>query len=148
MIRHDGFSLLELLIVVAIILIISTIAIPTLLHTRQAANESSAVANLRTIFNAEGTYILSSSGRYGGLSELVAAGLMDTRFSGANSVSGYDYSVSTYLGGYTATALPASTNGGRYGYYMTTDAIPRYFTTSVANCNPCYPTNLAGEPVR
>ena len=50
-----GFSLLELLIVVAIILIIATIAIPSLLRSRQAANETSAVANLRTINTAQVT---------------------------------------------------------------------------------------------
>jgi prepilin-type N-terminal cleavage/methylation domain-containing protein len=51
-----GFSLIELLIVVAIILIIAAIAIPSLLQARIAANESSAVASLRTINTAMITY--------------------------------------------------------------------------------------------
>ena len=63
--NSKGFSLLELLIVVAIILIIATIAIPSLLRSRQAANESAAVANLRTINTAEVTYLSSSGGNYG-----------------------------------------------------------------------------------
>lgn len=57
--RLKGFSLIELLIVVAIILIIAAIAIPSLLQARMAANESSAASCLRTIKTAEYTYYSS-----------------------------------------------------------------------------------------
>jgi len=54
--KHKGFSLIELLIVVAIILIIAAIAIPNLLKSRMAANEASAVGSLKTIVTSATTY--------------------------------------------------------------------------------------------
>ncbi len=59
--RDSGFSLIELLIVVAVILIIAAIAIPNLLASRRAANEASAVGSLRTLIAAETTYALTYS---------------------------------------------------------------------------------------
>jgi len=141
--RSDkGFSLLELLIVVAIILIIATIAIPSLLRSRQAANESSAVANLRTINTAEITYASASGGLFGTKDQLVQEGLIDSRFNSGAAVSGYNYFIPVETGGvnYTAYAFPASPNMGRWGYYSTPDAVVRYATP--------FPTGKAtGDPV-
>jgi len=121
-----GFSLLELLIVVAIILIIATIAIPSLLRSRQSANESAAVATVRTITTAEVTYLSSSGGNYGTIAQLVATQLLDSGFSGPKS--GYSYFVTTTGTDYTITAYPVSTNNGRYGYYSVADGVVRYST--------------------
>lgn len=139
--KNKGFSLLELLIVVAIILIIATIAIPSLLRSRQAANESAAVANLRTINTAQVTYLSSSGGNYGGVANLVTAGLLDSRFSG--TVSGYNFTVTVSGADYTANANPASSNTGRYGYYSTPDGVVRYSTASTLA-----PSGQAGLPVQ
>jgi prepilin-type N-terminal cleavage/methylation domain-containing protein len=144
--RNRGFTLLELLLVVAIILIIAMIAVPALLRSRQSANESAAIANLRTINTAEATYILDASGNYGSLPDLITAGLMDSRFEG--SVSGYLYDVSTYVGGFSVDAVPSGLNAGRHGYNAYTDSVIRYATYNSSVCNPCYPTGLSGEPVR
>ncbi|HLH30635.1 MAG TPA: prepilin-type N-terminal cleavage/methylation domain-containing protein [Terriglobia bacterium] len=146
--KQRGFSLLELLIVVAIILIIATIAIPSLLRSRQAAQETSAVAQLRTINTAEVTYLSSNQGAYGGIASLVTQGLLDNRFNG--SVSGYNFSVTASGSDYTATAQPTSANAGRYGYYSTPDAVIRYSTATSGCGGPggnCFPANQSGAPV-
>src|SRR5947207_14387471 len=116
--NNRGFSLLELLSVVSIILIIGTIAIPSLLRSRQSAQESSAVAQIRTVNTAEVTYLSSAGGNYGSVPELITAGLLDGRF--ATSVSGYTFAVTASGSDYTASATPTSTNAGRYGYYSKT----------------------------
>lgn len=148
--RDRGFSLLELLIVVAIILIIATIAIPSLLRSRQAAQESSAVAQIRTINTAEVTYLSSNQGNYGDIPSLITQGLLDTRFSPPGVVSGYSYSLTASGSDYTVTAMPTSANAGRYGYYSVPDAVIRYSTQTSACGGPggnCFPPNQSGAPV-
>src|SRR6478752_728337 len=89
---NKGFSLLELLIVVAIILIIATIAIPSLLRSRQAAHEAAAVATLRTINTAQVTYLTTAQGKFGDMDSLIAAALLPSNF-GTGPVSGYNFSI-------------------------------------------------------
>src|SRR5436190_1712653 len=147
--NNRGFSLLELLIVVAIILIIATIAIPSLLRSRQAAQESSAVSNIRTINTAEVTYLSSNGGNYGSIPELITAGLLDSRF--ATAVSGYTFAVTASASDYTANATPVSANAGRYAYYSLPDAVVRY-SSATTGCGGtggvCYPTGMSDQPVQ
>ena len=71
--KQKGFSLIELLIVVAIILIIAAIAIPNLLRSRIAANEASAAGSTRTIVTAETAYFSTYGAGYGTLAQLGGA---------------------------------------------------------------------------
>ena len=144
--KMHGFSLLELMVVVAIILIIATIAIPRLIRSWQATREASAVAQVRTINSVENTYISSNQGSFGTIPQLITAGMIDARYAG--SISGYTFTLDVSGNNYTVSATPTSVNMGRFGYYSTPDAVIRYQSTTSANCMPCYPANLSGEPVQ
>ncbi len=114
--KQKGFSLIELLIVVAIILIIAAIAIPNLLRSRISANESSAVGSIRTLNTAEVTYsttypnvgftcTLTNLGP--GTLGSTAAGLIDNVLS-AGQKSGYTFA----LAGCTGTPVVTYNSSG------------------------------------
>ena len=118
--QERGFSLIELLIVVAIILIISAIALPSYLHSKIAANEASAVYSIRTITTAQVTYNTTypTVGYASTLNELAAststtsassanAGILDWVLGCTNTScpkSGYNFQLANVVGSPTVTS--------------------------------------------
>src|ERR1700720_2341378 len=118
--REKGFSLIELLIVVAIILIIAAIAIPNLLRSRRAANEASSVGSLRTMNTAAITFrsiygdgfppTLATLGRTGATA-CKNAELLDTVLS-SGAKSGYNVDLQRGIVAVLAASIPAGCTGG------------------------------------
>ncbi len=161
--KEQGFSLIELLIVVAIIAIIAAIAVPSMLTSRMAANEASAIEGCRTVGSAQVAFAAVNNQMYTTLTILtstVNGAYLDSRFTGAfngfryadgQTVAGAPAAATTAVpGGFGVTATPTTADStGRYVYGIAADQVVRYQSVAgtaqppVCGAAPC----ASGDPI-
>ncbi len=147
--NQQGFSLVELLIVVAIIAIIAAIAVPSLLTSRQAANEAGGIQACRTLGSAEIAFAATQNQEYATLAQLVGGSFVDSRYQVGVTLGGYQFTedvaiadpttaavvggATPTLFGFLATAQPGL---ARYDYEIGADQVVRWGPTTPAGKNP------------
>src|SRR5262245_56218864 len=122
---NNGYSLVELMIVVAIIAIVAGIAVPSLLTSRQAAQEAGAMQGCRAIGSAEIGFAATNNLQYTNITTLVSGNYLDSRFT--TNLNGY-----TYASGDVAGTTLDGANPGAFGFIATPNAGKGRYLYSIA----------------
>jgi len=131
--NRKGFTLVEIMIVVAIIALLAAIAVPNLLTARRTANEAAAKATVRSLSTAAETFSTSNSGKYpadvlgaGNLQDFIASAgnYCKDNAGGQTAVQGYNYACTLTVGGYTFVASPVTQDvTGKITYTASTGGV-------------------------
>jgi type IV pilus assembly protein PilA len=154
--RNDGFSLIELLIVVAMIGIIVAIAVPNLMGSRRAANEGSAESSMRTLHSAQSTYMATAgANNYGTLGNLQAQNMVDSAL-GSGTKSGYTFTCgaanitagppATFFATGTPSNIGFGTRSGHRSFTIAEDGVLRGKNADVGPANHAEAIDSASWP--